>query len=185
MPIVVASDASNNDIGAIVSHTMPDGSEKAIPHAARSFTTAKRNYSQIEKEALSIIFAVKKFHQMIFGRQFTLLTDHKPLLTICGSKKGIPVYTSNRLQRLGTTLLDYDIKAKYQPITDFGLTNALSRLTGLQMKREEHTLVAEIETEAEVHRVSEDAVDGLPVAFKAINRATEVDEILKVSGYLK
>ncbi|KAH9585992.1 hypothetical protein MS3_00007063 [Schistosoma haematobium] len=185
LPIVVASDASHYGIGAVISHIMPDGSEKAISHAARSLTSAERNYSQIEKEALSIIFAVKKFHKMIFGRQFTLLTDHKPLLAIFESKKGIPVYTANRLQRWGTTLLGYDFKIKYQPTTDFGQADALSRLIGSQVKQKEDTLVAAIETETEVHRVLEDAVDGLPVTFKAIKDATENDKTLReVSGYL-
>ncbi|CAH8538525.1 unnamed protein product [Schistosoma rodhaini] len=185
LPIVVASDASNHGIGAVISHIMPDGSEKAISHAARSLTTAERSYSQIEKEALSIIFAIKKFHKMIFGRQFTLLTDHKPLLAIFGSKKGIPVYTASRLQRWGTTLLGYDFKIKYQPTTDFGQADALSRLIGSRVKHEEDTLVAAIEKEAEVHRVLEDAVDGLPVTFKAIKEATINDKTLReVSGYL-
>ncbi|CAH8448460.1 unnamed protein product [Schistosoma curassoni] len=185
LPIVVASDASNYGIGAVISHIMPDGSEKAISHAARSLTSAERNYSQIEKEALSIIFAVKKFHKMIFGRQFTLLTDHKPLLAIFGSKKGIPVYTANRLQRWAITLLGYDFKIKYQPTTDFGQADALSRLIGSQVKQKEDTLVAAIETETEVHRVLEDAVDGLPVTFKAIKEATKNDKTLReVSGYL-
>ncbi|VDO90149.1 unnamed protein product [Schistosoma curassoni] len=185
LPIIVASDASNYGIGAIISHIMTDGSEKAISNAARSVTSAERNYSQIEKESLSVIFAVKKFHKMIFGRQFTLLTDHKPLLAIFGSKKSIPVYMANRLQRWGSTLLGYDFKIKYQPTTDFGQADVLSRLVGSQVKQEEDTLVTAIETETEVHRVLENAVDGLPVTFKDMKEATENDKTLReVSDYL-
>ncbi|XP_055633299.1 uncharacterized protein K02A2.6-like [Toxorhynchites rutilus septentrionalis] len=70
---------------------------------------AGKNYGQIEKEALALIFAVTRFHKMLFGRKFTLQTDHQPLLKVFGSKNGIPVYTANRLQRWALTLMLYNL----------------------------------------------------------------------------
>ena len=99
LDILVAADASDYGIDAVIMHKFPDGSEKAVAHASRSLTSAEKNYSQIEKEALALVFAVQKFHKMIHGRRFLLQTDHKPLLAIFGSRKGIPVHTANRLQR--------------------------------------------------------------------------------------
>jgi len=165
--IFIAADASQYGIGAVISHRFPDGSEKAIAHAARSLTPAERNYGQIEKEALAIIFAVQKFHKMIYGRRFTLLTDHKHLLAIFGSKKGIPVYTANRLQRWATTLLGYEFAIKYQPTKSIGQADALSRLIYSHNLAAEDVVIATVSIESEVRKVLVDLMNHLPITAAA------------------
>ncbi|BHF62582.1 hypothetical protein SprV_0200556400 [Sparganum proliferum] len=179
LPIVVAADASNHGVGAVISHTFPDGSEKAIMHASRTLTPAEKNYGQIEKEALALVFAVKKFHKLLYGRHFTLLTDHKPLLSIFGSKKGIPVYSASRLQRWATILLGYDFDIRYCRTTDFGQADALSRLISNQQEPEEDTVIAAISIEDDVRRQLSDAIRGIPVTAADIRHATEQDPVLR------
>ena len=58
------------------------------------------NYSHIEKEGLAIIFAIKKFHKYVHGREFILQTDNRPLLAIFGSRKEIPTH-SEPLTKMG------------------------------------------------------------------------------------
>ena len=112
--IIVASDASWYGIGACILHKMEDGSLKRISHAPRTLLPAETNYSQIENEALGIIFAVTKFHSFIHGRHFILQTDHKPLFTIYGSKKGLLTHAVNRLQRWGI-ILNYNFNLEFRP----------------------------------------------------------------------
>ena len=62
--------ASTNGVGAVISHKMCDGSEKPVAFASRTLSTSERNYAQVEKEALSIIFGIQKFHQFLYGQNF-------------------------------------------------------------------------------------------------------------------
>ena len=156
----------------MIPHIFPDSSQKAIAHASRSLTSAERNYGQIEKEALSIIYAIKKFHKMAYGRHFTLVTDHKPLVSIFGSKKGIPVYTANRLQRWATTLMDYDFSIKYLSINSIGHADALSRLINTHQKQPEDSVVAAIFLEPEISSMLTATVRELPVTSHMIKKAT-------------
>ncbi|KAH7723762.1 Integrase [Aphelenchoides avenae] len=186
LPIEVAADASNLGIGATISHRFPNGSIKVIEHASRVLTAAERDYGQIEKEGLALIFAVKKFHRMIYGRRFTLLTDHKPLLSIFGSRKGIPAYTASRHLRWALKLLAYDFEVKYVKTTDFGQAGVLSRLIAKQQAKadDEETVIAsfvasERENEELLLDVLATNIDSFPITSDKITDETATDDLLQ------
>ncbi|XP_058465077.1 uncharacterized protein K02A2.6-like [Malaya genurostris] len=177
--IIVSADASSVGVGATISHRFPDGSIKIVQHASRALTKAEQNYSQPDREGLAIIFAVTKFHKMIFGRRFLLQTDHAPLLRIFGSKKGIPVYTANRLQRFALTLLLYDFTIEYVPTDKFGNADVLSRLINRHARPDEDYVIASIILEQDVRSVAVDTVDALPLTFRNVARSTQADPVLR------
>ena len=128
LPIKLAADASAYGVGAVLSHMYPDGSERPVAFASRTLSATERNYAQVEKEALSLVFGVRKFHQYLYGRRFVLITDHKPLTTLLGPKHGIPPLAAARLQRWALLLTAYTYSIEYKATKEHANADGLSRL---------------------------------------------------------
>ena len=171
--LILACDASPYGVGAMISHVMDDGEERPITFASRTLTKNERNYSQIEKEALGIVFGVQKFDKYMHGRTFHLLTDHKPLLTILGPKTAVPTLAAARIQHWAVILQAYNYQVEYRSSAEHANADALSRLP---------CDISPMKEEAEMFFFS--GLDELPVDSKDISRHTRRDPVFaKVLEY--
>ena len=168
LPVRLACDASRYGVGAVISHLMPDDTECPIAYGSRTLTKAEKNYAQIDKEAAAIIYGIKKFHPYIYGRKFTLITDHKPLTTIFSPKSSLP---AARLQRWAIILSAYQYEVEFRATDKHANADCLSRLP-LQITTEEDAITKD----ASLFNLQQ--IERLPVKADKIAQLTANDLVL-------
>ena len=127
-PPILHTDALQYGLGAVMSHIMEDVPEHPIGFVSRTMNVAEKNYSQLDKEGAAVIFGLKKFHKYLFGRRFTIVTNHKPLLTLFGEEKQVPAIASPRIQRWAHILRAYEYTMQYRPGKEHMNADCFSRL---------------------------------------------------------
>ena len=126
-PTKLYCDASPYGVGACVMHII-NGKEQPVVYTSWTLSNAERGYAQIEREALALIFVVKKFNQYLYGWQFTLVTDHRPLCKLFGHKEEVRPLAAARMQRWALILSAYIYKIEFVPGAKNQCADFLSRL---------------------------------------------------------
>ncbi|XP_055619592.1 uncharacterized protein K02A2.6-like [Toxorhynchites rutilus septentrionalis] len=127
LPIVIICDASSNGVGAVLCHKL-GGIEKPVFYVSSTLSVSEKNYPNLHREALAVVFGLTKFFKYIYGKSFTVVTDNKPLASIFDFKKGIPSLTVTRLQKYVHMLSIFDFNIEYRPGSKVSNADALSRL---------------------------------------------------------
>ena len=175
LPTAIETDASSRGIGACLMQKHADG-WFPTQFASRSLNAAERNYSQIEREALSVLFGVERFKNFVLGSKFVVKNDHNPLKKLFGSLSPMPVNVSARLKRWALRLSQFDFTLEYIKGKDNVNGDFLSRLPLEDTSKvdEPYELIFVIKH-----------LNSLPVTCHDIKRHTDEDKILfKIKSYL-
>lgn len=123
-PFVLQTDASDRGIGAVLSQDGADGQEHPIAYLSRKLLTREVSYSAVEKECLAIVWGVQKLHTYLYGRSFTIQTDHQPLRWLNQIRD-----KNQRLLRWSLTLQQYRFVMEHRSGAANGNADGLSRAT--------------------------------------------------------
>lgn len=127
LPIFVMCDSNGYGVGAVLSHKV-NGEFRPVLFASSTLSKVEQRYSNLEREGLALVFALKKFHKCLYGRKFILITDHRPLQFIFGRNKGIPISAAARIIRWALMLSAYDYEIQYKQGKLIANADGLSRL---------------------------------------------------------
>ncbi|RUS82334.1 hypothetical protein EGW08_009887 [Elysia chlorotica] len=178
LPLKLATDASPYGLGAVISHVTQEG-ERPISFDSRTLSKAEQGYSQLDKEALAIVWAVKKFFFYLCGRHFTLITDHQPLKYIFSPDKGIPAMSAARQQRYAVFLSGFNYSIEYRNSKVNANADSLSRLP-----------LPVSDTDSETNDDTDElyyqeVVESIPVSAKSIDKESRHDvTIARVLNYV-
>ncbi|GFX38851.1 hypothetical protein TNCV_1890151 [Trichonephila clavipes] len=130
---IIRTDASNYALGAVL--LQGEGSdEHPIEYASRLLTPAERNYSTTEREALAVVWALKKFRGYIEGTEITVASDHQPLKWLLNLKS-----PTGRLARWTLEIQSFNLKVQYIP----GKANVVADMLSRPVTQEEESFCEE------------------------------------------
>ena len=122
-PYKLYTDACNYAVGGILVQDDANGVEKVIQYVSHALSTSQRKYATIKKEAYAVIYCINKLRPYLYGADFVVFTDHKPLKSLFTKE-----FQNTRIQRRAVLLAEYGCKIEYRKGTHNIRADMLSRI---------------------------------------------------------
>lgn len=116
------TDASDNGIGAVLLQQQTNRLYKPVCYVSRTLSPAEKAYGVTEKECLAIVWSVMRLRHYLYGRRFTVVTDHCGLCWFMTSRRSTP-----RLTRWSLKLQEFTFDVKFKSGRLHGAADCLSR----------------------------------------------------------
>ena len=146
LDVRVKCDASRSGLGAALEQNTPDG-WKPISFASQFLNSTEERYSVNVLELLGIVWSIDYFKYYLYGKNFTVVTDHRALLSILKEHRSNKSY-NRRLSRWIDRLLPYNFTIEHMPGAKMGLVDYISRNPFARAKKiltyDEHFVVATV-----------------------------------------
>ena len=122
-PYKLYTDACNYAVGAILCQEDEDGIERPVQYISKQLSGAALKWATIEKEAFAVVFALNKLRPYLYGAEFTIYTDHKPLKSLFLSE-----VKNTKIQRWAVLLAEYSAPIEYRQGPNNIRADMLSRI---------------------------------------------------------
>lgn len=150
-PFILTTDASNFALGAVLSQGSP-GQDKPVAYASRSLNDTEQKYSATEKELLAIVWAVKHFRPYLYGKRFTIYSDHRALVWLYSLKE-----PNSKLTRWRLRLSEYDFEVVYKSGKQNTNADALSRIRVNALESDDISMKVNVDPKDEhLRQIAED-----------------------------
>ncbi len=164
----IVTDASPVGIAAVLLQSKEGHDYKPVIYVSRSLSDVEKRYSQTEKEALGVVWGIERCHLYLYGADFELETDHKPLEVIYGPRSK----PSARIERWMLRLMPYSFSIVYRPGKS-NIADPLSRLI-----REDKVQDSEANRAEEYVHFIQQYAKPQAITCEEIQQATQSDEQL-------
>ena len=134
-PVTLTTDASEKAIGGVLTQD-----DHPVMFVSRVLTGTEQRYSNVEREGLAVVWSILRLKQLLLGRHFYLITDHKPLVPIYGGKQ-LPKVASNRIIRWSILLQRFNFTILHKAGSEISHADALTRLNLSSDSSEEEDFV--------------------------------------------